>query len=270
MEISEIMTTAVCTISSDKSVSYAAERMNECGKDALVVMDHGELMGIVTSREIRSTHPNRIVADAMNRQPKYIFSEHHIWEALSFLQACDDDLLLVMDGQELVGVVSREAVQLKIAEYLDPLTGLYRAPYIQCIGKKWLREGQPFHLLFIDVNDFGKINKVYGHPFGDDVIRWFSGILTDLADEKSDHLCRYAGDEFIMLTTGREERVRHCIDAIEKPTEIGQVNITAAVGHLDGFREPDFFARSLREHIAQASLLSTAAKMQKSSSLGTV
>lgn len=268
MEISELMTSSACTITSDKSVSYAAERMNEFGTDALIVIDHGKLLGVVTSRQIRAAHPNRIVADAMNGQPGRIRPDQNVWEAHSLFREHDDELLLVTDGQELVGVVSREAVQLKIAEFMDPLTGLYRAPYIEYIGEKWLKEQQPFHLLFIDVNDFGKINKKYGHPFGDDVIRWFSRVLASMAQEQTDQLCRYAGDEFVLLTTAGEERVRQCVEVIEKPAEFGQVQISAAVGHLDGYREPDFFAQTLRELIARASLLSTAAKIRKPSSIG--
>ncbi|MFD2371277.1 diguanylate cyclase domain-containing protein [Brevibacillus sp. GCM10020057] len=262
MEVSGMMTGQVCTISSDKSVSNAANRMHECGTDWLIVVDHGKLMGVVTSRQIMAAHPNRIVADAMKGQPGRIRPDQNVWEAHSIFHEHDDEVLLVMNEQELVGIVSRDAVQLKIAEYMDPLTGLYRAPFIEYVGEKWLKEQQPFHLLFIDINDFGKINKTYGHPFGDDVIRWYARVLTNMIQDQTDQLCRYAGDEFIVLTTAGDERVRQYVDVMEKPAEIGQVQISAAVGHLDGYREPNFFAQPLRELIAQASLLSTSAKMR--------
>ncbi|MFJ9499457.1 GGDEF domain-containing protein [Brevibacillus centrosporus] len=265
MNISEIMTTTVSTITSDKSVSFAAEKMNAYSTDALVVVDHGELMGVVTSRQLRSTHPNRIVADAMNVLPIRISPEDDVWETHALLQEHDDELLLVMNEEELVGVVTREDVQLKVAEFIDPLTGLYRAPYIQYMGEKLLREGKPFHMLFIDVNDFGKINKRYGHPFGDDVIRMFSVALSEWQSNGDTYLCRYAGDEFVMITTASDEWVKECMETIDKPTPINDVMVSAAVGHLDGFREPDFFDKPLREHIARASLLSTKAKMNKES-----
>ncbi|MDF2684077.1 MAG: hypothetical protein K0R47_5267 [Brevibacillus sp.] len=266
MKISEFMTTAVCTITSDKSVSYAAEQMIECSTNYLVVVDHGELTGIVTSRHIGSAHPNRIVADAMDAPPSRISPEHNVWDARSLLQDSDKDLLLVMDQEELVGVVTKEATQIKLAEYLDPLTGLYRAPYIHYIGEKLLIENKPFHLLFIDVNDFGLINKQYGHPFGDDVIRGFSSLLTSLM-EQGDHLCRYAGDEFILITSGSDKHVQQCLQTIVRPTEIYHVTVSAAVGYIDGYRDLQFFAQPLRELIAKASLLSTEAKKNKSVSI---
>ncbi|QRG65515.1 GGDEF domain-containing protein [Brevibacillus choshinensis] len=265
MKISEIMTTSAVTITSDKSVSHAAEQMKEYSTNYLVVVDHGELMGIVTSRHVGSAHPNRIVADAMDEPPMRMAPERNIWDAHRLLHEGEGELLLVMNQEEWVGVVTKEAIQMKLAEFLDPLTGLYRAPYILDIGEKWLEEKKPFHLMFIDVNDFGLINKQYGHPFGDDVIRSFSSLLSSLMEEDSDHVCRYAGDEFILLTTGSEEKAQRWMEAIIQPAEIYKVTVSAAVGHIDGFREPDFFAKTLRDHIAKASLLSTDAKKKKTS-----
>ncbi|MED4582035.1 GGDEF domain-containing protein [Brevibacillus choshinensis] len=267
MKISEIMTTAVCSISSDKSVSHAAEQMNEYSTNYLVVVDNGELTGIVTSRHVASAHPNRIVADAMDMPLNRISPEHNVWDAHSQLLESDNDLLLVMDQEELVGAVTREAIQIKLAEFLDPLTGLYRASYIHYIGEKLLLENKPFHLLFIDVNDFGQINKQFGHPFGDDVIRRYSSVLSSLVVEQGDHLCRYAGDEFILITTGPDSHVQQCIETIVRPTEMYHVTVSAAVGYIDGYREPNFLAQPLRELIAKASILSTEAKKKKSVSI---
>lgn len=263
MKVSEIMTTSVCTITSDKSVSHAAEKMNECNTNYLVVVDHGELLGMITSRNVGSAHPNRIVADAMDMPPRCISPEYSVWEAQDILRGSADHVFLVMDQEQVVGVVTREAVQVKLAQNLDPLTGLYRAPYIQHVGEKWLVEHKPFHLLFIDVNDFGEINKLYGHPIGDDVIRTFSSALSAMVVEQEDHLCRYAGDEFIVLSTSSNERVLQFIENIVKPTVICDVRISAAVGHIDGYQEPNFFRWPLRDLISKASLLSTAAKKNK-------
>ncbi|WNC12564.1 GGDEF domain-containing protein [Brevibacillus brevis] len=263
MKLSEIMTTAICTISSDKSVQHAAEKMNEYSTDTLVVVDHGVLTGILLSRHVRAAHPNRIVADAMADPPPPMSPEQNVWEAHDFFENNDTDLVLVMDQERLIGVVTREAVQIKLAEWLDPLTGLYRAPFILCVGEKLLKEQRPFHLFFIDVNEFGKINKKYGHPFGDDVIRTFSAVLSSMVLDKDDYLCRYAGDEFILITSASEERVEQQLGLIEQPMDICDIQVSAAIGHIDGFREPGFCSTPLREHIARASLLSTAAKTKK-------
>jgi len=262
MTISEIMTTSVSTITSGKSVSYAAEQMNECNTRWLVVIDHGVVMGVVTSRDVLSAHPNRIVADAMSEYPSRFSADLNVWEAHSYLQEDNGEVALIMDGERLIGVLTKEAVRMKIAEFIDPLTGLYEAPYIQYVGEQFLKENIPFHLLFIDLNDFGQINKKHGHPFGDDVIRRYSSVLASLASEKGDHLCRYAGDEFVMISTAEEDQVQKGIALLTQPTHIRNVRISAAVGHVNGYEEPDFFSYSLRDLMEKASLESSAAKLQ--------
>ncbi len=263
MKVSEIMTSSVCTITSDKSVFYASERMNECRVGSLIVVDHGKVMGIITSRDVRSSHPNRIVADAMTSDPVWISSDRNIWDAYKVMDEHQIERLIIMDEGKLAGLVTRETIIMKLSEYMDPLTGLYRAPYIQYTGEEFLENKVPFHLLFIDLNDFGKINKLYGHPFGDDVIRKFAEQVTAMADQNRDFLCRYAGDEFVIITLADEEQVARYIDMITQPIFINSVPVAAAVGHVNGYREPDFFKLSLRELLEKASLLSTTNKLSK-------
>lgn len=263
MNISEIMASTIYTITSDKSVSHTAERMDESRVDTLVVMDHGELQGMVTSRDIRSSHPNRIVADAMTKNPPCLSADQDIWDAHAQFTEKEWGQALILEGDRVVGVLTREDLSMKIAEYKDPLTGLYRAPYIQSIGEKLLKERTPFHLLFIDLNEFGKINKLYGHPFGDDVIRAYSKALTSLVEEKRDYVSRYAGDEFVLISTADDHQIEHHIELIEQPTEIHHIQVSAAVGHVHVCQGSDFFASPLRELIAKASMLSSASKRHK-------
>ena len=68
LEIKDIMSKPVLTISQDKSVQYAAEYMYQNNIGGLPVTERNRLLGIITSRDIRLNHPNRIVADAMNKK----------------------------------------------------------------------------------------------------------------------------------------------------------------------------------------------------------
>ena len=261
MKVSEIMASSVYTVSSDKSVSYAAERMNEWKVGSLIVVDHGTVMGIITSRDVRSSHPNRIVADAMTPNPICTSPDRFIWDALNIMDRHEIERILIMEEDKMVGLATREAIKMKVSEFMDPLTGLYRAPYIQYAGEEFLKNRQPFHLLFIDLNDFGQINKRYGHPFGDDVIREFSNRAAAEVVEDRDFLCRYAGDEFVMITLADESEVEHFIRLFSQPIVINNISVSAAVGHVNGHREPDFFTLSLREILSRASVLSTSLKV---------
>ncbi|MGN7470252.1 GGDEF domain-containing protein [Brevibacillus sp. SAFN-007a] len=266
MNISEIMTPTIHSISSDKSVSHAARLMNQQQTDSLVVMDGGEVVGVVTFRDVLAAHPNRIVADAMCQQVHYLSANQNIWEAHHYFLQENARLALILNGEQVSGMITKEIVEMQMAQYKDSLSGLYRAPYIQFIGEGYLQKRIPFHLLFIDVNDFGRINKQYGHPFGDDVIRTYSAVLSSIAADQGDHLSRYAGDEFVLISTASDALIAQYIEWISRPIDVLGITVSAAVGHVNGYTEPDFFARSWRDLIAQASLASSAIKAQKTAS----
>jgi len=61
-----------------------------------------------------------------------------------------------------------------------------------------IRHNEPLSLLFIDVDDFKKINDTYGHTAGDNVLKEIGRLLKDAARE-SDLPARCGGDEFAML-----------------------------------------------------------------------
>ncbi|HZG81982.1 MAG TPA: GGDEF domain-containing protein [Brevibacillus sp.] len=262
MKVSDMMVTVLHTITSDKSVAHAAERMSEHRVNSLLVMDHGEVIGMLTPRDICASHPNRIVADAMSPGPICISSDLTVWDAGRMMEEHGVEQALIMAEDKLEGWLTRETIKIKLAEYRDPLTGLFRAPYIQTIGERLLYEKKPFHLLFIDLNNFGQINKRYGHPFGDDVIREYSSLLAAMMDERYDHVSRYAGDEFVVISTADDDQIQSYIDQMETPIGIRHMQVSAAVGHVNGYSDANFFTYSFRELIEKASLLSTSTKQR--------
>lgn len=259
MKVWELMSAPVYTISSTKSVLQATEKMFELGIGSLVVVDHGDVVGITTSRDLRTSHPNRIVADAMTPNPIGTASETFIWDALNIMEMHNIERLLVLDKGQVRGLVTRENICMKLSAYIDTMTSLYRAPFIQAIGEDLLNKKQPFILLFIDLNNFGEINKRYGHPIGDDVIIQFSHKLKQLSNEK-DYLCRFAGDEFVIIRTyNSTEDLLDYIHLIH-PIEHQQFSVSASVGIVNGYEDPSFFTHTFRELLSQASLKSTEAK----------
>jgi diguanylate cyclase (GGDEF)-like protein len=261
VKIADMMSTLVHTVSSDKSVKYVSNLMNELNSGSMIVIDNGIIVGITTSRDIRSSHPNRIIADAMTVEPFSISSDTFAWDALKVMEQHEIKKLLVKDGNNMVGIVTRETVKINLKELIDPLTGLYRAPYIQAIGEKLLKKRISFYLHFIDLNNFGEINKKYGHPVGDDIIQGFANWLKSLTTDE-DFLCRYAGDEFVIITP-IEEGVTTLLRSLSQEVTINGLQVSAAVGSIDEDIESDFFSITFRELITKASLLSTSLKRIK-------
>ena len=84
----------------------------------------------------------------------------------------------------------------------DPLTCLPGRKFMEvCLDESmeiYRRTGQPFAVLFTDVNNFHDINNTYGHSVGDDILRKL-GIALRKYGRKADKFCRWGGDEFVGL-----------------------------------------------------------------------
>jgi len=68
-----------------------------------------------------------------------------------------------------------------------------------------IRLGNPLTLLFFDIDDFKKINDNFGHSFGDDVLKSFAIVVSEVI-RSFDLFCRYGGEEFILMLSNTDER----------------------------------------------------------------
>lgn len=85
---------------------------------------------------------------------------------------------------------------------IDSLTGVFSRWYIEKLLEKEIEEhlqsGKPLSVLFVDVDDFKKVNDMYGHDVGDRVLSLIVKILKDSV-RMTDMVGRYGGDEFIIV-----------------------------------------------------------------------
>lgn len=65
-------------------------------------------------------------------------------------------------------------------------------------------ENEEYALAFIDLDNFKNINDTYGHVDGDRCLQKIANILIDVA--KDDILCRFGGDEFLLLIKNTSEK----------------------------------------------------------------
>ncbi|PWC14970.1 GGDEF domain-containing protein [Brenneria roseae subsp. americana] len=92
------------------------------------------------------------------------------------------------------------AIELEYKATHDPLTNVYnRGAIIECINQTL--EHNQAALIVLDIDNFKRINDVYGHPTGDSVIReLMSRVQSVLADTGS--IGRVGGEEFTILLDG--------------------------------------------------------------------
>ena len=102
------------------------------------------------------------------------------------------------------------------------------------------RSGRPLAIVVIDVDHFKLINDQYGHPAGDEVLRWLATLMQS-AIRSEDYLARIGGEEFsILLPASCEaeaavlgERIRSEFAQLTVPWASANLRCTLSVGVAD-------------------------------------
>jgi diguanylate cyclase (GGDEF)-like protein/PAS domain S-box-containing protein len=84
---------------------------------------------------------------------------------------------------------------------LDPLTGLFNRRFMdEKLGRiiEDKPEDQPFGFLFIDIDNFKDINDVFGHGYGDEVLKSISNTIQSNM-KPTDYVIRYGGEEIVVI-----------------------------------------------------------------------
>lgn len=116
-----------------------------------------------------------------------------------------------------------EARVMRLAQY-DELTGLpNRNMFHEHVGQalaRAKRNTSRLAILFIDLDDFKKINDTLGHDAGDRVLKLTADRLRGCLRE-SDTVCRLGGDEFVVL-----------VDELQHPESLAEIatKLLAAIG----------------------------------------
>jgi diguanylate cyclase (GGDEF)-like protein len=86
--------------------------------------------------------------------------------------------------------------------WLDPLTGIFNRRYFENQLSKELQRASrythPLSILFLDIDQFKKVNDEFGHQTGDRVLQELCQVL-ERCLRSVDVIARYGGDEFIAL-----------------------------------------------------------------------
>src|ERR1035437_3982627 len=123
----------------------------------------------------------------------------------------------------------------------DALTGLYNRHFLEEFFARELllaeRAGHPVSVIMGDLDHFKAVNDRHGHLAGDEVLRVFGNLMKHNA-RASDIICRYGGEEFLLVLPGmteegaveRAEQLRRAMAATPVSHGASQITVTASFG----------------------------------------
>lgn len=136
----------------------------------------------------------------------------------------------------------------------DALTGIANRKHFEeslnaCVETAHAR-GEPLSLVMADIDHFKNFNDTWGHPTGDQIIRFVAHTLGRLAPEPN-VAARYGGEEFALLGPGMTladaravaEEIRQSVERkklLRKSTneDLGKITISMGVAQLTPGEDP--------------------------------
>lgn len=210
--------------------------------------------GSVTSQPILNQIPDSFFMDFVTSRLdslEYVMCNQTTWVIHKLPTYSKDIQLLCLPKDDVpIGHIKRFAHEwgwhkrLANAEemlLIDELTGLYNMRYLdRAIDHELLRSQRfnvPFSLLFIDLDNFKKVNDVHGHLAGSELLKAVGSAIKDAVREV-DSVIRYGGDEFVAMLIGANasmamivaERVRAFISSTTIKVDTSLVSVTASIG----------------------------------------
>lgn len=144
--------------------------------------------------------------------------------------------------QELIQDLEESHKSLKLQASQDHMTKLYNRRYFSDISLTIMqlakRNKKELSILMIDIDKFKRINDIYGHPVGDEVIIALANVFKDFT-RVSDIACRFGGEEFLILLPETSadgaysigEKIRKYVENLIIDTENNKVlNFTISIG----------------------------------------
>jgi CBS domain-containing protein len=122
VKVAELMSKPVCWVEPEATLAAATTLMGERRVGSALVMDQGRLVGILTERDVvramSSAHdaPLRPVVEWMTKDPRTIGPDASVRDALRTMVEGGFRHLPVVEGDEVVGMLSMRDIATALAD----------------------------------------------------------------------------------------------------------------------------------------------------------
>jgi diguanylate cyclase (GGDEF)-like protein/PAS domain S-box-containing protein len=168
--------------------------------------------------------------------------------ALRDSDGCTQGAVEVFSDNSFMQVAARRIRELEQIALLDPLTGIGNRRFVEMTLNARLSEarryGWSLGVLFIDIDNFKRINDLYGHDVGDMVLKMVTSTVGNSL-RPFDLVARWGGEEFIaLLINVHQQELRSIAERARSLVEVSGlvrgpdvIRVTVSIGATVG--EPD-------------------------------
>ncbi|WP_198677664.1 bifunctional diguanylate cyclase/phosphodiesterase [Pseudidiomarina homiensis] len=187
---------------------------------AIPVVDQGKTVGIIRRGQFMELMSTPFGRPLFARKPARTVMQANflvvdvrapLEQASALLTENEDtfeqQILIATNQDEYAGIIPvasllRRITELKIqnARYANPLTLLPgNVPINQTIDQ-YVHDGEPFSVLYFDLNFFKPFNDEYGYHRGDAVLQLFANLLEEYFPKSHHFVGHVGGDDFIVIS----------------------------------------------------------------------
>lgn len=181
---------------------------------------------------------------------------HYFNTVLLFVLLVSFSAFFALEVRYMQRLLEKENDRLGVMANYDPLTKLLNRRSMEGYLKQAFEQAStenPFCLMMTDIDDFKSVNDTYGHDVGDVVLKQVSNLISGNVRE-SDRVCRWGGEEFLVLFRtdlghARQvaERIRESIEKQSVDAKGKQLFVTITMGIAE-YKEGD----SIRTLVGEA------------------
>jgi diguanylate cyclase (GGDEF)-like protein len=217
-------------------LGHEAVEIGRSGKCTLVVKDNGVSRCHARIKRIFGLY---FVSDLGSVNGTFVNGQR-----VSMAQLSDGDQIRVGDSVLKFVANHHEAEYSRHAFTLatsDPLTGAHNKRHFdEILANETHRaalQGTALCLILLDIDDFKRVNDVFGHPAGDWVLAHVAETIREQLDPEG-LFCRVGGEEFAIIAPNTErkdalaasERVRAAIERASFDYEGRRLSVTVSLG----------------------------------------